>query len=522
MSSVATLPVARGANGQPPRPPTDASRTAAPASTAAHAQATPVWRVSWKCPPTGTPRIETRSTRCLPGRGVATRMVSARTISPAPAATSRSAMSATTPASTSPSNGQPNEQLIVALVGRSATPRIRSTRTAASSSDAFPFRWLKDSVAAKVTVTRSSPVAASRSQPRSLSTSPESSASTSPTAATTSSAPAICGTRSGLTKLTASIRGSPAAASRRTSSARVSCASVPGSFWSPSRGPTSQRVTRIRRSVASRSSSAVLLVLERLERVQLRRPASREDRGDDPDDHGQDRKRDDLRRRQRELDEVDARDQERAEHDAEDDPQRPADQGGDHALVPDHPPHLAPRHPDRAQHPELSRALEDCEHERVHDPEEADDHRQREQHVEDVQHLVERRDLVVDELVARLHLRVRELRAERVLECLRVRVRVVAAHLDERVEVAWRVVDAVERPARERDGAEGRPARRRIEDALHRQLEPIPGGDDHRDRRADAEIVVLGVAIVDERAVRTELAEDGLRAVDPIERYHLA
>ena len=40
-------------------------------------------------------------------------------------------------------------------------------------------------------------------------------------AATTSSAPAICGTRAGLTKLTASMRGRPAAASRSTSSART-------------------------------------------------------------------------------------------------------------------------------------------------------------------------------------------------------------------------------------------------------------------------------------------------------------
>ena len=114
------------------------------------------------------------------GRGVATPIVSARTTSPAPAATSRSARSATTPGSTSPSNGQPNETLIVAVEGRSATARIRSTRAAASSSDALPFRWLNVSVAASVTLTRSSGVAASRSQPRSFRTSPESSASTSP------------------------------------------------------------------------------------------------------------------------------------------------------------------------------------------------------------------------------------------------------------------------------------------------------------------------------------------------------
>ena len=153
-------------------------------------------RVSWKWPPTGTPRIETRSTSRATGRGVATPIVSASTTSPAPAVTSRSARSATTPGSTSPSNGQPNEQLIVAVDGRSAAARIRSTRAAASSSVALPLRWLNVSVAASVTFTRASGVCASRSQPRSLRTSPESSASTSPTAATTSSAPAICGTRS--------------------------------------------------------------------------------------------------------------------------------------------------------------------------------------------------------------------------------------------------------------------------------------------------------------------------------------
>ena len=153
---MATFPVARGANGQPPRPPTEASRTAAPASTAAHAHATPVWRVSWKWPPTGTPRIETRSSSRRTGAGVATPIVSARTTSPAPAATSRSARSATTPGSTSPSKGQPNETLIVAVDGRSATARIRSTRAAASSRVALPLRWLNDSVAASVTLTRPS------------------------------------------------------------------------------------------------------------------------------------------------------------------------------------------------------------------------------------------------------------------------------------------------------------------------------------------------------------------------------
>ena len=67
------------------------------------------------------------------------------------------------PGSTSPSNGQPNEQLIVAVAGNSVAARIRSTRSAASASDALPLRRLKPSVAASVTLTRSSAVAASRS-----------------------------------------------------------------------------------------------------------------------------------------------------------------------------------------------------------------------------------------------------------------------------------------------------------------------------------------------------------------------
>src|SRR5918994_604739 len=148
MSSVATLPVARGANGQPPRPPTDASRTTAPASTAAHAQATPVWRGGGEgAPPGGAPRRRGGGG----GGGADPPSGPATPPPPPPAATSRSARSATTPGSTSPSKGQPNEQLIVALEGRSATARIRSTRPAASSSEALPLRRLNVSVAPSVT-----------------------------------------------------------------------------------------------------------------------------------------------------------------------------------------------------------------------------------------------------------------------------------------------------------------------------------------------------------------------------------
>ena len=80
---------------------------------------------------------------------------------------------------------------------------------------------------------------------------------------------------------------------------------------------------------------------------------------------------------------------ERGQEDPERQAERRADQRRDHALVPDHPPRLPPRHPDRAQHPQLAGALEDRQRERVHHAEEADDHRQREQHVEQQQELLD-------------------------------------------------------------------------------------------------------------------------------------
>src|SRR5262245_14065961 len=47
------------------------------------------------------------------------------------------------------------------------------------------------------------------------------------------------------------MRGTPAAASRSISAARTSGGSTAGSFWSPSRGPTSQTVTFTPRSYAA-------------------------------------------------------------------------------------------------------------------------------------------------------------------------------------------------------------------------------------------------------------------------------
>src|SRR5215217_7809176 len=80
----------------------------------------------------------------------------------------------------------------------------------------------------------------------------------------TSSAPAICGTRFGLTKLAASTRGTPAAASFSQSSARTSGESVLSSFCRPSRGPTSTISMRIRRCPVRADRRGPLLPSEHL------------------------------------------------------------------------------------------------------------------------------------------------------------------------------------------------------------------------------------------------------------------
>src|SRR5918997_6820444 len=62
--------------------------------------------------------------------------------------------------------------------------------------------------------------------------------------ASTSSAPAICGTLLGFTKLAAPTRETPAAASLSQSPARTSWERIFSSFCRPSRGPTSTSCTR--------------------------------------------------------------------------------------------------------------------------------------------------------------------------------------------------------------------------------------------------------------------------------------
>ena len=88
-------------------------------------------------------------------------------------------------------------------------------------------------------------------------------------------------------------------------------------------------------------------------------------------------------------------------------PERRAEQCDQHRLPAHRRPHLRPAHADRPQQPELTGALEDRERQRVRDAEQCDHQRHGQQHVDQVQDLV---DLVGDrtlELVLRPQRRVR-------------------------------------------------------------------------------------------------------------------
>jgi DNA-directed RNA polymerase subunit RPC12/RpoP len=103
--------------------------------------------------------------------------------------------------------------------------------------------WLRmpnPSEAVSTTLASSQPAATARSQPFMLSTRPmRDRPGRGGRPAMISSAPAICGTRRGLTKETTSIRCAPACSSRPMNSSRSSTVRITASFCSPSRGPTS-------------------------------------------------------------------------------------------------------------------------------------------------------------------------------------------------------------------------------------------------------------------------------------------
>ena len=93
-------------------------------------------------------------------------------------------------------------------------------------------------------------------------------------------------------------------------------------------------------------------------------------------------------------------------------------------------------------------------------------------------------------------------------------------HPDERIEVLRVRVQLVPRSLGDRDRAERRPTRRRVEDAPHEERLVRAARERHVDRRAEMQLVPLRVAVVDERAVGAELREHRLRAFLPLELEH--
>ena len=177
----------------------------------------------------------------------------------------------------------------------------------------------------------------------------------------------------------------------------------------------------------------------------------------------------------------------RRQQDPERDPEGGAQQRGDDALVADHPPDLTAAHADRAQHAELAGALEDRQHERVDDPEQADHDRKRQQHVEEVEQRGQPLELVVDELRLVLELGVREAGQGRV-QPVGVGRRDAAPHVDEREQVLGVLILAVEQGLRDRDVTVGRRALGWTGDADQRQMQELAGGGLERQtasRRAD-------------------------------------
>src|SRR5581483_573207 len=109
-SSVAMLPVAPGAYGQPPSPPTDASKSATPSSRAASTLARPVPLVLWKCRLRLCSGLASRNapTSARTRDGVAIPVVSPNELESAPSATARLATATVRSTGTSPSYGQPH------------------------------------------------------------------------------------------------------------------------------------------------------------------------------------------------------------------------------------------------------------------------------------------------------------------------------------------------------------------------------------------------------------------------------
>src|SRR5579872_197199 len=201
--------------------------------------------------------------------GFAIPVVSPKPTSTAPASAIRPATSSTRSTGTWPSYGHPNEVEITASQRKpsdSARANVRSSPAIESATERPTFFWLCVSDA-----DRNPLISWKRSRWRSARSSPRSfgirtltdTVSGRSTPARTSSASASCGITSGRTKLVTSSRRRPVAPSISISRTLPAVPMISGSFWNPSRGPTSRTRT-------AAGSSLIPLLIDEAQSEQVR------------------------------------------------------------------------------------------------------------------------------------------------------------------------------------------------------------------------------------------------------------
>src|SRR4051812_12879367 len=267
------LPLAPGAKGQPPSPPTEASSWVTPAWSAASALAWPVPRVSWKCTPSGVPGVarRTASSNRTTRTGVVVPIVSPRHSWSAPAVTAAPVTSTVRAIGVGPSNGQ--SQAVATMTSSEppapcASSAISPTAATASAVDRPALARLCESDAETTYSRCAMPASTARTAPRGLATRAEKcTPSNWCSSAATWSASARAGTALGDTNEVTSIRRTPVA----TSASSITSLSVSGSGssnCSPSRIPTSRTSTVVgsTRSNSFMSASCPSFHVERGER----------------------------------------------------------------------------------------------------------------------------------------------------------------------------------------------------------------------------------------------------------------
>ncbi len=245
------LPVDPAGTGQPPSSPKLDSKLAQPASSAANALASPCPRVLWKWAVTSVPG--SRSSAAVKNSpayaGLAIPVVSPKPISVAPASANRSARSSTRFSSILPSYGQPKD---VAMTAAHFSPsaRIRPTMTSLSAIVSSTVRLtffllcVSDADTKTATSWKRWRTFSALSSPLLFGTRTMSDTSSGTSMLSSTCTPsASCGITSGRTKLATSIRLKPARPRALMSRTLLSVAMRSGSFWKPSRGPTSRMCT---------------------------------------------------------------------------------------------------------------------------------------------------------------------------------------------------------------------------------------------------------------------------------------